>query len=475
MNRRSFSLLAGAVLVPVLLRFAWFFPGFSLPRSIPTPDYGALKMPQAPLSTPSAAEAKSSPGTVVIDYAHSNQFQLADIQSLTAALTARDGTYVLNGDTDDLAAQLKGASAYVVISPTDAFAPADIAQVQAFVARGGRLVVFTDATRGSVQYDFLGNPISNQQDVETTEPLLEAFGITANADYLYDLAHNEGNFRNVFLSAAGTSDLTSGVGKVTFYGTHSLTTLTGSLLLVGGESTLSSSTDAVPEDSPAKRWAAAVLSKDEHVLALGDFTFLTAPYDGVADNQLLIDHIADFLLTPRDASLADFPHVFRSPQVKLFVSPDLQMTAELTDAISQLQAALAEAGIQIELVQQAPQAGDVLVLGSYAPADELAPYTKPFGLQADDYGSYVTVKPFGRLGQSGNGLMLLKGGPSGTTLVLLAASVDDLTSLIEEVRSGDLSGCLVQGNVAACSIGYGGSFYDATPTPEPIPTDSAGG
>ena len=37
-----------------LLRMVWYFPGFTFPRSIATPDYVSLKMPEAPISTPLA-------------------------------------------------------------------------------------------------------------------------------------------------------------------------------------------------------------------------------------------------------------------------------------------------------------------------------------------------------------------------------------------------------------------------------------
>ena len=50
-----------------------------------------------------------------------------------------------------------------------------------------------------------------------------------------------------------------------------------------------------------------------------------------------------------------------------------------------------------------------------------------------------------------------------------------MTSLLDTLSAGDLSGCLVQGNVAACSIGFGGSFDEVTPTPELTPTAGGAG
>lgn len=470
MHRRTLSLIAAAVVVPLLVRFAWFFPGFSLPRSVPTPDYVKLDMPQAPLST--AVPSIKAPGfaeTVVLDSYHSNHFALSEIQPFVDALTQRAAHLVLNTDADELASQLKSANSYVVISPAEAFRPEEIRLVQAFVARGGRVVVLTDATRGTVEYDYMGYATGSHPDVDAVLPLLEPFGISINADYLYDLGSNEGNFRNVFLKAVPGSDLTTGLGTVTFYGTHSVATDGGTALLVGGQGTVSSTTDALPDEGLQDGWAAAALNKDGNVLAFGDFSFLMAPYNLVSDNQLLIARMAEFLLTPRDPSLEDYPYLFRGPVVNLLVSSELQMTAELTKAVGELESALAASSMQLKTVQSAPSHGDVLVLGTYGSGTDVEAYVRPFGVQADDFGEFVTLAPFGKLGQSGNGLLLFRTGTDGNTLVLLASDGEDMVSLLGDVADGDLAGCLMQGNLAACSIGYGGSFTEQTPTPMPIP------
>ncbi len=471
MDRRTLSLVVAALLLPLILRFAWFFPGFWLPRSVSTPDYVKLQLPAVPISTAAAGPtAAPSASTILLDAGHSNRFTQDEIQPFASALTQRGARLVLNTDTDELASQLKLASSYVVISPSQAFSPAEVGLIQSFVGRGGRLVVFTDATRGVTEYDYMGYATGTRPDVDFVLPLLEPFGLSINGDYLYDLSTNEGNFRNVYLKAAPGSDLTSGLGIVTLYGTHSVTTEGGSALLVGGQGTLSSKTDALPDEASQDGWAAAAINKDGNVLAFGDFSFLTSPYDLVQDNQLLIGRVADFLSTPRGATLADFPQLFLGPTVSLFVTSELQMTAQLTDAVGELQSTLSGAGLQLRTVQRAPAEGDRIVLGTYTSSPDLQDYVRPFSLQKDDFAEFVTLPPFGKLGQSGNGLLLFRTAAGGNTLVLLAASADDMKSLLGEISDGDLTGCLVQGNVAACSIGYGGSFTEATPTPGLIPT-----
>ena len=473
MNRKFFWIALAALVLPILLRLVWLFPGFDLPRTISTPNYANLKMPEAPISTTQVGAVKQTGGAVFIDYAHSNQFQPNEIQTLSDALDLRGARVEFVSDTTTLSTNLKSASAYVVISPSTNFTVEDIKLVQDFVGRGGRLAVFTDATRGQVLYDFQGNPVANTPDVNTANPLLEPFGIIFNADYLYNLVENEGNFRNVYFQTFGKSDLTWGLSKVALYGSHSVGSDSGLPLLVGSDKTLSSATDAAPGNDPKKGWAAAVLSKDGNVFAAGDFTFMTPPYNTVADNSTLINNLADFLLGgQRKNVLSNFPYIFGNSTVDILPTSNIQMTAELTGALARFQAGLASVNDEIKVVKNAPASGNLVVLGTYAASDDLAKYVEPFNIKLDDTSEFVDIPQFGKLGHSGNGLLLFSHTDQGTTLVVLADTVDDVTTLMDTLSTGDLSSCLIQGDVGLCSIGIGGSFSEGgSPTPEATPVN----
>ncbi len=471
MTKRLAVLVLAAIAVPILFRIIWFFPGFAFQRQISTPDYAGLNMPTAPVSTPEAWDVKKTGGSVVVDEAHGNQFQPSEVQTLLDALSARGATLLTNSDPSALGADLKGASAYVVISPSVPFTIEEVRLVQDFVANGGRMAVFTDATRGTPLYDVTGNATGSDADTNSANPLLEPFGITVNADYLYDLVANEGNFRNVYLRLSPTASFIHGVQRVAFYGAHSVETDAGSALLIGDSNTYSSLTDAAPSGGSQKAWAAAALSPDGNVLAFGDFTFLVPPYNAVADNGPLINNIADFLLGGRRTDiLADYPYIFHGGNVGILPTSGVQMTAEMIGALAGLETGLRSAGQQTAIVQDPPGGGNLIVLGTFSPADDLAPYLKPFDLTVEDTSEFVELRPFGKLGRSGTGLLLLSPSASGTTLVLLADSVDDLTTLVSNLSAGDLSGCVLQDNVGACSIGYGGTFSVGTPTPVESPT-----
>jgi len=471
MNRKIILIALAVFVLPLVLRLIWFFPGFYPPHTIATPDYANLKLPEAPISTPESNQIKQVGGVVILDNAHGNQFQPSEIQTLVDALGQRGARVELNSDSSKLESQLKYASAYLIFSPYYKYTPSEVQIIQNFIGRGGRMAVFTDPTRGLVIYDPLGNPIDNIPDTIEVNPLLEPFGITVNSDYLYDLAENEGNFRNVYFESFGKSDLTWGLKKVVFYGTHSLETDSGLTLLSGDDKTFSSETDATPNDDPKQGWAGAALDKTGNVLAVGDFTFLTPPYNTVGDNAVFISNIADFLLGGTlKYTLADFPYLFTGTSVDILPTSNVQMTANLIGAISKFQSSYKAINTEINIVQDSTSARNLIVLGTFAQADDLSKYVKPFNVTLNDANNYIELPGFGQLGKTGNSVLLFSSGDNGNTLVLLADTEDDLVTLMSNLSSDDLSKCVLQGAVGVCSIGSSGSFSTNTPTPEGTPT-----
>jgi hypothetical protein len=274
------------------------------------------------------------------------------------------------------------------------------------------------------------------------------------------------------------------------YGAHSVSSDSGLVLLRGSENTFSSVSDAHDQAE-----GGAAISADGNVLAVGDFTFLAPPYDIVADNSTLITNIADFLLGgKRTPSLANFPYVFGQRVVQVFPTTDVQLTAEMIAALSQLQTALRAENISMVIATEKPVDGDVLFLGTFDPSENLDPITARFDLVTDSSSESLTVPGFGEIGRAGNGVLLYEAGKKGNTLVLLSDTLDDLISLIGTVSSGSLSSCVLQDRIGVCSVGFGGSFSggssdfgdfgqgEATPepffgegTPTPVPTETPAG
>jgi hypothetical protein len=452
------------LIVPIALRGLWFYHWFPTLSSVKFPDFASNTIPQPPISTVAPEQITTSAGkVVVVDFLHSNQFAPSEIDSFVAALTRRGARVEIASGDPPLATRLKYASAYVVFSPTYALSVEEVNLVRNFVASGGRLVIFTDPTRGTSGFDYNSGAYFNLPDADAANNLLAPFGISVNNDYLYNLVRSEGNFRNVLFADFGSNPITGGLNQLAFYGTHSVEAGNGTRLIVGDENTFSSLTD-----SAGPGMAAAALSADGNVLVLGDFSFLIPPYNSVADNQILIRNIADYALGGiRTHSVADFPYVF-DRTVYVVPTGGLQITADTLAPFAGLQNALRATSTSLVMRTAAPAEGDLLVTGSLTPGEDLVPYIGPFHLGLDDP-STIVIPDLGTVSRSGVGLLLYRHTPTRNTLILLTDLPDDLPALINLLSSGDLSSCVIQGDIGVCSIGYGGSYY-AEPTYE-IPLD----
>ncbi len=465
--------IALAVLVlPIVGRGLWFYQGLPKQPQIQTPDYAGYSIPRPPVSTPAAEDLSVTTGKIIVlDRIHGNQYDPSEIKAFLAALTARGARVEIDDGSLALATRLKYANAYVVFSPTYPYSAEETVLVQRFIQHGGRLIVFTDPTRGMTEYDWFSGMVMVEPDVNAANVLLAPYDITFTNDYLYNLVKNEGNFRNVLFGQFGKNGLTDGLEQVAFYGAHSVETESGTALILGDENTLSSQTDS-GGPSPDTGLAAAALSKDGNVLAIGDFSFLIPPYNQIADNHLLIGAIADFAVGgTRTHDLADFPFVF-DRSVHLFATGEAQLSADLLAPIGRLQSTLQTTNTVLVVSEEPPTKGDRLILGLLTPSESLDAFIEPFKLGLDDFDS-VTIPGIGKVSRSGIGLMLYRPGTTGNTLILLTDSISDLPTLIDLLASGDLSSCVIQDNIGVCSVGSGWStdnYNDLyTPSEESVP------
>lgn len=446
-----------ALLLPPIIRGLWFYRGVVERPAIATPAFESFAAPQPPRNNLTQEDAKQLGGTALVDFSHGNRFMMTEITAFTEAIKQRGGQVELNNDPALLEYQLKSASAYIVISPSILFTPYEIQLVQNFVKQGGRVLVFTDATRNAIYYNFFADTVTAYGDVEAANPLLEPFDISINNDYLYNVEKNEGNFRNVFFDEFAKDELTFGLKQVAFYGSHSVESPSGLILLRGTDTTLSSETDA---HDPLQGGAA--LGEGGNVAAFGDFTFLSPPYNAYADNAIFIQNLADFALSGnRTATLENFPFVFKTKTIQVYLAPGVKMTNSLISALGSLQTDMRFLGIQMEFTSKAPTDADAIIIGSLASIEDVEPFAKKFGFKPDENGLLTTAE-FGKVNTSGNGLILLDAGKLGNRLILLAAADEDIISLVSLVNYGYLNSCLMQETVALCSVGYGDSYYDDT-------------
>jgi hypothetical protein len=460
-KRYRIWIVLALLIVPVTLRGLSFYHGFVIRPKVLSPHFATNTLPEPPISTSAPEQIAIRTGKVVImDFLHSNQIAPSDMSTFVSALTKR-GTRVeiSNGDLP-LATQLKYASAYLVFSPSTPFSAEEVNLVRNFVTRGGRLMVFADPTRSLISYDYTSGSTINQPDADSANNLLAPFGISINNDYLYNLVKSEGNFRNVLFSTFGKNTLTSDLTQVAFYGVHSVDAGSGKPLIIGDKDTYSSLTD-----SGGSGMAAAAVSADGNVLVFGDFSFMIPPYNTVADNEILIRHIADYALSgTRTHNVADFPYVF-DRDISVIPAGGMQINADMLAPLASLQNELLATSTSLVIQAKPPADGDLLVVGSLTPSDDLMSYIGSFHLGLDDT-STIVIPGIGTVSRTGIGLLLYHFTPTRNTLIILTDTPDDLPALIDLLSRGDLSSCVTQGDIGVCSIGSGGSYY-TEPTWEP--------
>ena len=471
------------LILPILIRGLWFYQGFYLqiPGAQP-PDYIAKNISQPTLSTlvPVEAKIKSQKNQVVFDLAHTNRFSMSEIEALTNALIVKGAEIESIANAKDLADSLRMANALVIIAPTEEFSNEDVQAIRDFTDRGGKLLFIADPTRTYQDYYF-----DLEDSVQIANHVLEPYGLAFQTDYVYSISHNEGNFRNVYASPSGESELTRNVKQVVFYGTHSISGQMNALL-AGDQTTLSSSTDS------GGNLVLGALSKNGQVLALGDMGFITSPYYQVSDNYQLVLNIANFLAgEARSRTLTDFPDLFTRPVIVL-QTKDISFNKELLSALSDLQATYQPFGISVSTASQAQNNSDLIVLGLYPPSEEINPFIVSFGIDFSPSAaiqgessptitpppaavgsaaeSIATLAPtptqftlsnlssgnnflipgFGTIPSKGFSLVLFENSADRNTLILLAETKEKLTDLLKLINTGSLEGCMMQDHIAIC-------------------------
>ena len=457
MKKQLMYIAMTALLLPLLIRGLWFYRGIPNRPEIATPDFASFSAPQAPIHSNENTDAvKELGGTVLIDTVHGNQFSMAEIDSLTSAIQQRGGKIEMTADLYSMEYQLKYASAFITFSPTLAFTTYESQLLKNFTDRGGKVLVFTDATRNTIYVDYysISPNLIVTSDANAANTFLRAFDITINSDYLYNTQDSEGNFRNVFFDEFGKSELTFGLTQVALYGTHSVESPSGLILLRGTATNLSSSNDA---NDPNQGGAA--MSADGNVVAFGDVTFLSSPYNTYTDNATLISNLADFALTgTQSLTLQNFPYVFESKTVSVYLAPDLTKDSSMITALSSLQTSLRFMNIEIEFVDSIPSSGDTIIISTFTLDDKTQSLANKFDIE---FGfSSITTTEFGDVSNSGTGIILLDATNKGTTLILLAGSPEDVIALIGVAGAGNINSCLTSAQVAACSVGYGDVFFE---------------
>jgi len=470
MRTRTKVTIAVLLLVfPVAWRWVWFNRGKYTPPTISQIDGEQIEV-SPPEYSPITDEAAQGGGRVVFDLAHYNNLEVDDLTPLRDRLIARGATIrTHDGLTTSLESQLRGAIALVVAAPTFSFTGAESNAVLEFVESGGRVLLMADPTRpipieDEEEFLDLSDIFFPESAIPAINSLASPLGVVYFDDYVYNLVDNEGNYRNVRLSPVdGDSPLVEDLETVVFFAAHSLRS-EGPSLLVGDQNTSSSLRTGEGD------LAAAVLSADGRVLALGDLTSLTAPYHAVADNDRFLSNIADWLATAeREWNLTDFPYLFQRP-VDLVQTSGEFLDPRLISRSGQLSDVLALADLTLELRDSADPDHDAIYVGTFDDVELVQEYLDDAGVvitlvdeeettttaaeeEEGEVRDNVQVEELGTVPTEGTTLFVVHRSAGRVAVVALGEDGDAAMDALDRLWAADFIGCVDSEHVTLCSTG----------------------
>jgi hypothetical protein len=478
------------LVLPLVGRWLYFYEGRYQASEVVRPDLSQIQAALSESQPYTDRVSAVSPGTTLLDLAHANRVRMSELNVLQARLASRGQLLEPIAEAGDLARKLRYAESLVIISPGQDWTPQEIDQVLRFVEKGGRLLLVTDPTRFVVLYDEFDQYLGLDHDAPHINDLAARFGLTFQADYLYNTSDNAGNYRNIRLSSFASHPLTRGLNELVFYAAHSIRAEEPALIAASGETR--SSTSEVDQELTV-----GLLAADGAVLALGDLTFLTEPHNAVYDNDRFVANIADFLSdAQREYELVDFPFFFEDEVDLIYTAEPLLGSSLLTEG-STLQNLLEQEGKALTVRTTVDGAHDSLIVGLYEQADEVEPFLATAGvtllitptqpLEADEEipatdvppqptsevpgatpspegapvptpesegpveadepsepltRNRITIESMGEMVLSGTSLLLLQEDGERTVMVVLSDTEADLSSVLDKVAIGDLGTCL---------------------------------
>ena len=378
-----------------------------------------------------------SGGLVLVDTLHSNGFSSREILTLRTRIVAQGydlellGNFARASEPDrraELAEKLRQADSLVVITPLVAYSAGEVDLIEAFVRKGGKLVMVSDPGR---------------RDQMNT--LAQRFGVQFRPDYLYNQVENDQNFQNIFVRDFRPDELTAGLDTVVLFTAGSITS-SGPGLAVADAGTES----AVAENNGDLYVMAR--AADRNVLAVSDFTFMIPPYDSTLDNDRLLSNIIDFATTSdRVFDLADFPHFYQTgPDDGVQVLPG---RPDLLGSAAKLKDGLEGYGISADIRGTEDVSRDTVFLGLHDDALQVRQYLQAAGVRVDD----ALGMPFGlELDPAGTAVTVLDREGGRHVLILLADTPAVLDRAVERLLSGRFRSDLVS-EVTGVSTSAGAS------------------
>ncbi len=398
-------------------------------------------------------QVRTKRGLFLIDAVHANAFREMEIITLRSRVASRGydvelvGNFSAESEETRLALleeKLRRADSFMTILPRSAYTDAEVAVVERFVRKGGKLLLISDPTRP-----------------QKINGLAERFGLEFQPDYLYNVAEYDLNFQNIYVRDFGPDQLTTGLDAVVLY-------TAGSIRSAGPGVAF---TDAATQSSvvgSTGRLNPIVRGNNRNVVGISDLTFLIPPHNAVLDNDRLVSNIADYLTSSeREYDLADFPHFYnRSPNdsVDILVGQPSVLNAGVA-----IRNGLSEIGLSSQLQDSEDISRDTVFVGLYEDAPQMARYLQASGIAVGD----TLETPYAPgLALSGTAITALARTQNRYILTVLADTPETLNDAVEQLLTGDFRNHLVSDHagVTTSSIKSESRKPESRkpePTPEP--------
>ena len=257
---------------------------------VDTFDPGSITASTPAMEGDISMAADASDTVVVVDMAHENDVSEEQLGPVVRALSRNGATVeIMTRDQargPEFNKTLRDADAFVSISPDRSFTQAQTDGLTAFADAGGRVLLLGEPMEmgfGGVLFF----PAPGPDDPAPKASIASEFDLAFGNGYLYNMDENANNYRKVYVTPTGESNLTEGVDRIvvregtTIQGGQTILTATGGTAL---STTRESATYPVAATSG-------------NVVAVSDATFFTETGYQEADNEVLTGNLLDFLVT----------------------------------------------------------------------------------------------------------------------------------------------------------------------------------
>jgi hypothetical protein len=385
------------------------------PPEIPFERFTQTTLVDGPREFVDVPRMQSRRGTLLVDAAHRNAFNPAEIVTLLSRVADRGydvefaGAFNLIEDEERITLledRLRHADSFLIILPREPYQGEDIALLERFVARGGKLLLVADPTRPH-QINTVGEP----------------FGLEFQPDYLFNQFEYDLNFQHIIVRNFQPDLLTSGLKEIVLYTAGSVKSSAGGL---ASADTRTRST-VTGSDGPSSVMARG---GSRNVVAIFDLTFMIPPNNSNLDNNQLVSNIADYLTdSEREFELGDFPSIFKGDVDILLGQPSI------FDAGTRLKSAFAGMRVPARLSEREDIAADTVFLGLYQDSAAALPYLEPHRVMIGD--ETLSIPSASEIPVEDTAVIALSQIQDRQVLLILAESPEGLDQAIDQLTSGD--------------------------------------